>query len=107
LITQTVLLILAAIILFWWQGESMAKAAAFGCAIPIGNGLLQRWHLSRAAKTARADAGMNLRKAYRCVVERWVWTFLMFTVGFALLQLAPLPLLAGFIATQSVLFLKT
>lgn len=101
---QAVLLVVTVICFFLLKGGSAAFSAGFGGAIVIANTMLQRWHLIQSAHSARADAGMNLRKAYRCVVERWVLTIAMFSIGFAVMHLAPLPLLIGFIATQCALF---
>ncbi|MCJ8272365.1 MAG: ATP synthase subunit I [Psychrosphaera sp.] len=100
---QVVVLVLIVLFFLWWQGESAAMASCFGATIAIANTLLQRWHLISAAKQAKSDAGMNLRKAYRCVAERWLLTIVMFVVGFAVLAFLPLPLLTGFIVTQLAL----
>jgi len=100
---QVVVLVLIVLFFLWWQGESAAMASCFGASIAIANTLLQRWHLISAAKLAKSDAGKNLRKAYRCVAERWLLTIVMFVVGFAVLAFLPLPLLTGFIVTQLAL----
>jgi len=83
----------------------MALAAIFGVAIGLANTFLQRRHLIMAAREAKADAALNLRKAYRCVAERWLVTIVMFSVGFLVLKLSALAVLVGFIASQLVLFL--
>lgn len=102
---QVVTLVLIGLLFLLWQGPGAALAAVFGAAIGVANTLLQRRHLIMAAREAKADAALNLRKAYRCVLERWFITIVMFTVGFLVLKLSALPLLAAFIATQLVLFL--
>ena len=100
---QVVMLVVTVLIALWWQGHSAAIACFYGGFIAIANTLLQRWHLIGSAKQAKSNAGMNLRKAYRCVVERWVLTIVMFAVGFAVLNFSPLPLMTGFIVTQLAL----
>ncbi|RKZ79818.1 MAG: ATP synthase subunit I [Gammaproteobacteria bacterium] len=100
---QVVMLVVTVLITLWWQGHSAAIACFYGGFIAIANTLLQRWHLIGSAKQAKSNAGMNLRKAYRCVVERWVLTIVMFAVGFAVLNFSPLPLMTGFIVTQLAL----
>jgi ATP synthase protein I len=102
---QVVALVLTGLGFFLWQGEEAALGAVFGAAIGIANTMLQRRHLIMAARDARADAALNLRKAYRCVAERWFVTIVMFSVGFLVLKLSALAVLVGFIATQLVLFL--
>ena len=100
---QVVMLVVTVLIALWWQGHSAAIACFYGGFIAIANTLLQRWHLIGSAKQAKSNAGMNLRKAYRCVAERWVLTIVMFAVGFAVLNFSPLPLMTGFIVTQLAL----
>jgi len=100
---QLVMLVVIVLIALWWQGSSASIACFYGGGIAVANTLLQRWHLISAAVNAKSDAGMNLRKAYRCVLERWILTIVMFVVGFAVLVLAPVPLMTGFIITQLAL----
>ncbi|MDH5357655.1 MAG: ATP synthase subunit I [Gammaproteobacteria bacterium] len=100
---QVVVLVVTVFIILLWQGNSASIACFFGGGMAIVNTLLQRWHLIRSAKQAKSDAGMNLRKAYRCVAERWIVTIVMFVIGFAVLALSPLPLMTGFIVTQLTL----
>jgi ATP synthase protein I len=102
---QVVGLVLTVIVFSLWQGFGMAIAGAYGAAIGIANTFLQRRHLVVAALEAKSDAAMNLRKAYRCVAERWILTIAMFSVGFIVLKLSALAVLVGFIVTQLVLFL--
>jgi len=104
---QIFLLVLTVLIVLWWQESSAALACFYGGSIAIANTLLQRWHLIGSAKQAKSNAGMNLRKAYRCVLERWILTIVMFAVGFTVLALTPLPLLTGFIVTQLALLFET
>lgn len=104
LVIQLVTLVATTVFFLCWQGYATAIAAAFGCGISLGNTLLQRWHLVKSVESAKSDAGKNLGKAYRCVIERWIWTFLMFAIGFGLFREEALPLLVGFIVTQCVLF---
>ena len=100
---QIILLLITVLIALWWQGVSSAVAGLYGGSIVIVNTLLQRWHLISAATQAKSDAGMNLRKAYRCIVERWIVTIVMFVVGFAVLKFLPLPLMTSFIVIQFAL----
>ena len=100
---QLVTLAITVLIALWWQGFNASLACFYGGSIAVANTLLQRWHLIGSAKQAKSDAGMNLRKAYRCVLERWVLTILMFAVGFAVLELSAGPLMTGFIVTQLAL----
>ena len=68
----------------------------------IANTLLQRWHLLAAGEFAKADAGMNLGRAYRCIAQRWALTIVLFAIGFSMLRDSSLMLLVGFIVAQVV-----
>lgn len=100
---QVITLVGIVLILLCWQGSSAAMACCFGGCIAIANTLLQRWHLIGSVEQAKSDAGKNLRKAYSCVVQRWVLTIVMFVVGFAVLKFLAMPLMTGFIVTQLAL----
>ena len=102
---QCVMLVLITLVGFVWQDVATAIALFYGAVIALTNTLLMKWHLHRAAYSARADAEKNLSKAYRCVVERWLTSLVLFAIGFAVLALSPLPLLIGFVLTQLMLFL--
>ncbi len=84
------------------QDAAAATACVYGGGIALAGTGLQRWYLIRAAKSAGADAGKNLVKAYRCMIDRWLITIALFAVGFMKLALLPHPLLVGFCITQLV-----
>ena len=75
----------------------------YGGNVGISNTLLQIQHLSGSEKWNKLDAIINLRKAYRCVLERWVVAILMFLIGFSILEFPSLPLIVGYIGTQFTL----
>lgn len=105
---QVVVLFTIVIFFLLWQGISSAIASGFGSLIVVGSTMLQKWHLLRAAKYARADATLNLREAYLCMAERWALTLVMLVIGFAVLKLPAMPLLSGFIIAQiALLFSNT
>jgi len=95
------MLVLTVLIVFVWLGKIASIAYLYGGGIAVVNTLLQKWHLFAAAKTAKADANMNLGRAYRCVAERWVLTLLLFAIGFSVFVTAEM-LLAGFVVAQLV-----
>jgi ATP synthase protein I len=98
-----VLLALIVVIFLLFQGIEAAIAGCYGGLMVILNTLLQRWHLVKAAKTAKSDAALNLSKAYRCIAERWLLTIVLFAVAYAVLNLSVLPLVAGFVVMQFAL----
>lgn len=98
---QVIALVITVLIVFLWQGNGAAIAVLFGGSIAVINTGLQKWHLHAAARVARADAGKNLGRAYRCVAERWLMTMVLFAIGFSVLAESAM-LLAGFIVMQFV-----
>lgn len=104
LITQVIVLGILAALFFVLHGTEEALTAVFGGLIALGNTLLQKWRLFRAINIAPSDTKNDLSKVYRCMIERWIWTFIMFAIGFGLLKLTALALLTGFVITQGVLF---
>jgi ATP synthase protein I len=103
---QIVTLILIGFIFLLWQGVNFAIAGMFGAAVVVVNTWLQRKHLILAAQFSKADAGKNLQRAYRCVLERWAITLVLFAVGIIMLKLSALPMLLGFIVTQFAVFFE-
>ena len=101
---QLLTLVVIAVFTVWWGVETII-AAVFGALISVINTLLMKWHIMRAARTARANAEKNLSSAYRCVAERWMVTIMMFATALGALELEGLPLLLGFALTQLMLFL--
>jgi ATP synthase protein I len=105
---QALVLVLTIVFFLLWQGFNGLIASGFGGLIGIANTFLQKWHLLRAAKYARADANLNLREAYQCMAERWALTIVMLTLGFVVFKLHGLGLLSGFVITQiALLFSNT
>lgn len=84
---------------FGW-GLAGGFAALFGASIATANTLLQLWHLRRSALLDARDPGSNMRFLYRAFLERFTLTVTLFALGLGIWDLAPLPLLAGFIAGQ-------
>jgi len=109
-IIKVQVVILFSIVTFFllWQGIGSAIASGFGSLIVFACTLLQKWHLLRAAKYAKADATLNLREAYLCMAERWFLTILMLGIGFVVLETSAMPMLSGFIIAQvALLFSNT
>ena len=98
---QIVVLVVTSLITLCIQDINIVIAYVYGCAIALVNSFIQRKHLFAAAKFAKADAGKNLGRAYRCVAERWFVTILMFAIGFLVLMPDEM-ILVGFIAMQIV-----
>jgi ATP synthase I chain len=78
-----------------------AGSVAYGGCIVLVSTLWLSWQLSRGERQEYLGAEICLRHAYRTAIERFVWVLFLLALGFKLLELAPLWLLAGFVAGQS------
>lgn len=78
-----------------------AWSFAYGGWVALMGTLWLAMRLEQAGRQVNPGATESLRHAYRTAMERFVWVFLLFAAGFKLLALAPLWLLAGFVAGQS------
>jgi ATP synthase protein I len=98
---QLVLVTLVAAGFFVMSGPGGAASALFGGAIAIANLLLLEWRHCRADRGPVLNAAQSVRVLYRTALERMALVVLLFALGMAVLQLAPLALLTGFIAGQA------
>ncbi|MBI5659119.1 MAG: ATP synthase subunit I [Nitrosomonadales bacterium] len=78
-----------------------AGSVAYGGGIALVSTLWLAMRLAQAERQENSGAERSLRHAYRTVLERFAWVFLLFAAGLRLMELAPLWLLVGFVAGQS------
>jgi len=97
--TRLHLALLLAVMVGTWLllGGEAAIGAALGYTTAAVNALLLHHHLIKAMRMASADPHRNLRFMYRCALERFVVTLVLFTLGIGVLKLPVLPLLGGFV----------
>jgi ATP synthase protein I len=100
LVTQLVLMLGCALAGLLIGGLSLGTALVYGGGIAVVNTLLQQWHATRAERVAGISPERNMRLLYRCAIERFFATVVLFSIGLGSLNLAPLPLLLGFIIAQ-------
>lgn len=86
---------------YLYGGSPAASAAGFGAAIALSNTVLLTWRLRRGKRQIHADAQRHLRAFYLSIVERFFVVSGLLAIGFGALHLAPLPLLAAFVAGQA------
>jgi len=89
------------ILAYWLVTPPAAKSFVYGSSIALVSTLLLAWRMGQGAKPEDRDASRVLRQAYRAAIERFVWVIFLLAVGFRLLKLAPLWMLAGFVAGQA------
>lgn len=78
-----------------------AGSVAFGGGIALVSTLWLAMRLAQAERLESPGAERSLRHAYRTAIERFAGVLLLLALGFKVLQLAPLWVLAGFVTGQS------
>ncbi len=98
---QGVLTILGTVLTFFVVTPLAAKSVAYGNCVVLVSTLLLAWRHMRGERRENTDAEWYLLQAYRTAIERFVWVASMLALGFGLLKLAPLWVLAGFVVGQT------
>lgn len=78
-----------------------AKSLVYGSCIALVSTLFLAWRFKQGEHRENLGAEWALRQAYRTAIERFVWAAVMLAVGFKLLNLAPIWMLAGFVVGQA------
>ncbi len=77
-----------------------AGSAAYGGLAAVTGTLFLAWRYARGKSQEHLGAEWILRHAYRTAMERFMLVACLLAAGFALLKLAPVWLLAGFVWGQ-------
>lgn len=80
-----------------------AIAVLSGGGISVLNGALLAWRMTRAALHPAHDAHQQLRLMYFCAAERFLAVVALLGTCLAVLKLAPLAVLGGFVLGQAAL----
>jgi ATP synthase protein I len=93
---QALLTLVIAAAFYIQRGELTAVwSACYGGGVGLGVSALLAYRLMQAARPGASIAGL-----YLGAVERFVFVAVAFAVGLAVLKLAPLPLLVGFVGAE-------
>jgi len=95
---QGVITITGAAVAYAFAAPLAAGSIAFGGCIAVAGTLFLAWRF--AAGQGHLGAEGVLRHAYRTAMERFMLVVFLLAIGFGLLKLAPLWLLAGFVSGQ-------
>ena len=98
---QCAIMIFGAILTYFVVTPLAAKSVAYGSCVALLGTLFLVLRLRQGESRENAGAAWYLRQAYRTAIERFVLVALMLAAGFGLFKLAPLWVLAGFIAGQA------
>ena len=77
-----------------------SKSLAYGCLVALMSTFVLALRHKQGVSKESLGAEWALHHAYRTAIERYVWTAIMLGVGFGLLKLAPIWMLAGFVLGQ-------
>lgn len=98
---QCVIMIIGALFTYFVVTPQAARSVAYGSCVALLSALLLSWRLKRGGRHENLGAAWCLRQAYRTAIERFALVVFMLAAGFGLLKLAPLWVLAGFVAGQA------
>ena len=98
---QGAITVIGAIFTYLFVTPPAAKSLVYGSCVALMSTLFLAWRLKRGERQENLGAEWALRQAYRTAIERFVWVAVMLAVGFGLLKLAPLWVLAGFVVGQA------
>lgn len=97
-IAHVILITAVAIVLYLWRGPATLPAVIYGGVTAFVYGVIQYWRMEQAKRLAADDAQGGFRLAIRAEIERLLAVAVLLAVGFAVLKLAPLPLIVAFVA---------
>lgn len=79
-----------------------AKSFAYGNFVALIGSLLLTWRHWQVERRSDESAENLLRQAYKATIERYIWAAVMLAIGFKILELMPLWLVAGFVVGQAI-----
>ncbi len=97
---QTALIVAVALLALAWKGWPVALAVIYGGLAAWLNAAMLYWRWVQGTRRFHSDPGRHLRSFYRSSMERFLMVGLWLAAGLAWLGLAPLAVVAGFVAGQ-------
>ena len=95
LVIQAIVTLAVAGGFYTYAGVGMAVAALYGGAIGLVVSVLLAWRMNQASRPGAGAVGL-----YLGALERMAFVVAAFVVGLAVLKLAPLALMVGFIGAE-------
>lgn len=97
---QAALIAMTSVVAMVWQGGGVAGAVLFGGVVALANTGLMVLRWWRGLRDFHCDGERHLRSFHRSSLERFFVVVVLLATGLALLKLAPLPMMLGFIVGQ-------
>ncbi|MCL2872571.1 MAG: ATP synthase subunit I [Betaproteobacteria bacterium] len=99
---QGVVTVVGAAIAFFAVSGLAAGSFVFGGGIVLASAAYLAWRFEQGRRLKKASPQWHVSQAYVTAFQRFLWAAGMLVVGFKLLELAPLWMLAGFFGGQAV-----
>lgn len=99
---QAIVAITSATAAYFLDNPLAAKSVLCGASVSLTNGMLLAWHI-RERLVADRDPGRHLKAMYLSSLVRYAVVILLLAAGLGFLGLAPLYVMAGFVAGQVAL----
>ncbi|MBY0579066.1 MAG: ATP synthase subunit I [Burkholderiales bacterium] len=96
---QIIIAIISATTAYFLDNPLAAKSVLWGAFASLANGLMLAWNIGERFDANRSP-GTHLGAMYRSSIERYIVVMLLLVAGLRLLGLAPLYVVAGFVAGQ-------
>lgn len=96
---QSVIVVTGAAVTYWVANLPAVKSFVYGSIVAIIGALFLAWRYRQGLEHSEAE--WVLRHAYKTAIERFIWTIFLLALGFKLLGLTPVWLLAGFVVGQA------
>ncbi len=96
---QIIIAIISATTAYFLDNPLAAKSVLWGAFASLANGLMLAWNIGERFDANRSP-GAHLGAMYRSSIERYIVVMLLLVAGLRLLGLAPLYIVAGFVAGQ-------
>ncbi len=97
-----VVLVFGTTVIYLIDGYSAAKSFAYGSLVAMIGALLLIWRHWQVVRRVNDSAETVLRQAYKVAIERYLLSAVLLALGFKILELMPLWLMAGFVVGQAI-----
>jgi len=101
LIAQIVVVVITALVAWYWKGHLYALAAIAGGTVSFLLLLMLRLTMQKAAEQVVEDPRSSQLTMYMGAGVRFVLLLILFAIGLGVLGLDPIWMIAGYIATQA------
>jgi len=99
-VTQAVITAIITILIILMSSPANALAVFYGGIITVSGTVLMAWRITRVARSGSQNKADGYREMAIGVVQKFIFTILLFAFGMGYLNLTPAYVLIGFAVTQ-------